>query len=146
MGSSAQKIPLIVSRAAAEALGLPFEVVNFIKDYRERVVKYLLEGYHSGIIQKACADDEIWHEVHGTEHINECKRGCTDGPVRNLAVAPRGVVAHEVDHQQSIVHQGTQRLLLHKLGADVASVCIHAVDAFVVISWGLGFAHGGAVG
>ena len=37
------------ARAAAEALGLPFEVVNFIKDYRERVVKYLLEGYHSGI-------------------------------------------------------------------------------------------------
>ncbi len=37
------------ARDAAESLGTPFEVVNFIRDYRERVVKYLLDGYRSGI-------------------------------------------------------------------------------------------------
>ena len=35
--------------AVAEKLGIPFRVVNLMKDYRERIVDYLLEGYQSGI-------------------------------------------------------------------------------------------------
>lgn len=37
------------ARAVADQLGIEFHVVNLMRDYRERVVKYLLEGYQSGI-------------------------------------------------------------------------------------------------
>lgn len=37
------------ARAVAGQLGIEFHVVNLMKDYRELVVKYLLEGYQSGI-------------------------------------------------------------------------------------------------
>jgi tRNA-specific 2-thiouridylase len=37
------------ARAVAEQLGIDFVVVNLMKEYRERVVRYLLEGYQAGI-------------------------------------------------------------------------------------------------
>jgi len=37
------------ARAAADAIGIEFRVVNFIDAYRERIVDYLLEGYKRGI-------------------------------------------------------------------------------------------------
>lgn len=37
------------ARAVAERLEIPFRVLNFIKDYRERVVRYLLDGYQRGL-------------------------------------------------------------------------------------------------
>jgi tRNA-specific 2-thiouridylase len=37
------------ARAVAERLGLPFEVVNLMRDYRERVVAHLLDGYARGL-------------------------------------------------------------------------------------------------
>ncbi|MEM0896763.1 MAG: tRNA 2-thiouridine(34) synthase MnmA [Verrucomicrobiota bacterium] len=37
------------ARAVADALGIEFRIVNLMKEYRERVVKYLLDGYTSGI-------------------------------------------------------------------------------------------------
>ena len=37
------------ARAVANQLGIEFHVVNLMRDYREKVVKYLLEGYQSGI-------------------------------------------------------------------------------------------------
>jgi len=37
------------ARAVAEHLGIEFQVVNLMRDYRERVVKYLLEGYQQGV-------------------------------------------------------------------------------------------------
>lgn len=37
------------ARAVAEGIGIPFRVVNLMKEYRERVVNYLLEGYQSGV-------------------------------------------------------------------------------------------------
>jgi tRNA-uridine 2-sulfurtransferase len=40
---------IVDARAVAEQLGIPFEVVNLMREYRERVVKYLLEGYEGGI-------------------------------------------------------------------------------------------------
>lgn len=35
--------------AVSSRLGIPFEVVNLMTDYRDRVVNYLLEGYQTGI-------------------------------------------------------------------------------------------------
>lgn len=40
---------IVDARAVAVQLGIPFEVVNLMREYRERVVKYLLEGYEGGI-------------------------------------------------------------------------------------------------
>lgn len=37
------------ARAVADHLGLPFQVVNLMTDYRERVVAYLLDGYQRGL-------------------------------------------------------------------------------------------------
>ncbi len=37
------------ARAVADQLGIPFVVVNLMKDYRERVVAYLLDGYRHGL-------------------------------------------------------------------------------------------------
>ncbi len=37
------------ARAVAVQLGIEFHVVNLMRDYRERVVDYLLKGYQSGI-------------------------------------------------------------------------------------------------
>jgi len=37
------------ARAVAERLGLEFQVVNLMRDYRERVVQYLLDGYARGL-------------------------------------------------------------------------------------------------
>jgi tRNA-specific 2-thiouridylase len=37
------------ARAVAEALQIPFRVVNLMQEYRGRVVEYLLKGYQAGI-------------------------------------------------------------------------------------------------
>lgn len=37
------------ARAAAETLGIPFEIVNLMDDYQSRIVHYLLEGYAAGV-------------------------------------------------------------------------------------------------
>ncbi len=37
------------ARAVADRLGLEFQVVNLMRDYRERVVQYLLDGYARGL-------------------------------------------------------------------------------------------------
>ncbi len=36
------------AKAVAEKLEIPFKIVDLIKDYREHIVKYLVEGYRSG--------------------------------------------------------------------------------------------------
>jgi tRNA-specific 2-thiouridylase len=40
---------IVDARAVADQLGIEFHVVNLMHEYRERVVKYLLEGYQDGI-------------------------------------------------------------------------------------------------
>lgn len=37
------------ARAVAEKLEIPFKVVDLIKDYREHIVSYLVEGYRNGV-------------------------------------------------------------------------------------------------
>jgi tRNA-uridine 2-sulfurtransferase len=40
---------IVDARAVADQLGIQLHIVNLMKEYRERVVKYLLEGYQDGI-------------------------------------------------------------------------------------------------
>lgn len=37
------------ARAVAEKLAIPFKVVDLIKDYREHIVSYLVDGYKNGV-------------------------------------------------------------------------------------------------
>lgn len=37
------------ARAVAECLGIPFQIVNLMDEYKERIVEYLLQGYEEGI-------------------------------------------------------------------------------------------------
>ena len=37
------------ARAVAEHIGIPFSIVNLVNEYRERVVRYLVEGYRRGV-------------------------------------------------------------------------------------------------
>jgi tRNA-specific 2-thiouridylase len=37
------------ARAVAERLGIEFHVINLMRDYRERIVQYLLDGYAHGL-------------------------------------------------------------------------------------------------
>lgn len=37
------------ARAVAETLGIPFEIVNLMDEYKSRIVTYLLKGYEEGI-------------------------------------------------------------------------------------------------
>ncbi len=40
---------IVDARAVSQHLGIEFEVINFMRDYRERVVNYLVEGYSRGL-------------------------------------------------------------------------------------------------
>lgn len=40
---------IVDARAVAERIGIEFHVVNLMRDYRERVVDYLLDGYSRGL-------------------------------------------------------------------------------------------------
>ncbi len=40
---------IVDARAVAERIGIPFEVVNLMREYREKVVAYLLDGYARGL-------------------------------------------------------------------------------------------------
>lgn len=49
MGHCPWEEDIVDARAVADQLGIEFHVVNLMREYRERVVKYLLEGYQEGI-------------------------------------------------------------------------------------------------
>ena len=66
------------ARAVADQLGVEFRVVNLMKEYREKVVKYLLEGYQMGITPNpdVMCNREMkfgvlweWAKEHGFEAI-----------------------------------------------------------------------------
>jgi tRNA-specific 2-thiouridylase len=40
---------IVDARAVAARIGIPFEVVNLMREYREKVVAYLLDGYARGL-------------------------------------------------------------------------------------------------
>jgi tRNA-specific 2-thiouridylase len=62
------------ARRSAERIGIGFEVVNLMRDYRERIVQYLLDGYARGLTPNpdALCNREIkfgvfraWAREHG---------------------------------------------------------------------------------
>ena len=66
------------AEAVAKQLGIPFRVVNLMTEYREKVVKYLLEGYQAGITPNpdVMCNREMkfgvlwdWAQEHGFEAI-----------------------------------------------------------------------------
>ncbi len=66
------------ARAVAENLGIPFEVVNLMDEYRERIVAYLLRGYADGITPNpdVFCNREIkfgvfrdWAQAHGFDAV-----------------------------------------------------------------------------
>lgn len=66
------------ARAVAEKLGIPFEVVNLMDEYRERIVDYLLKGYADGITPNpdVFCNREIkfgvfleWAQAHGFDAV-----------------------------------------------------------------------------
>lgn len=40
---------VVYARGVCEKLGIPFRTLDLMKDYRERIVEYLVEGYSSGV-------------------------------------------------------------------------------------------------
>lgn len=66
------------AEAVAKQLAIPFRVVNLMTEYREKVVKYLLEGYQAGITPNpdVMCNREMkfgvlwdWAQEHGFEAI-----------------------------------------------------------------------------
>ncbi len=69
---------IVDAEAVAKQLGIPFRVVNLMTEYREKVVKYLLEGYQAGITPNpdVMCNREMkfgvlweWAQEHGFEGI-----------------------------------------------------------------------------
>jgi tRNA-specific 2-thiouridylase len=66
------------ARAVAEQIGIPFQVVNLMREYRERVVDYLLRGYQEGVTPNpdVMCNREMkfgvlldWAREHGFERV-----------------------------------------------------------------------------
>ena len=78
------------ARAVADHLGIPFRVLNFMDEYRERVVAYLVDGYSRGLTPNpdVMCNREMkfgvlldWALANGFEAVatgHYCQR--TDGP------------------------------------------------------------------
>lgn len=69
---------IVDAEAVARQLGIPFRVVNLMTEYREKVVKYLIEGYQAGITPNpdVMCNREMkfgvlwdWAREHGFESI-----------------------------------------------------------------------------
>jgi len=107
------------ARAACDRLGIEFQVVNLMRDYREKVVAYLLEGYAQGLTPNpdAMCNREIkfgvfraWARDHGfaavaTGHYARrvaLDRGVAGGsvPVASGLVAPAFALYEGVDHNK----------------------------------------------
>ncbi len=49
LGECPWETDVVHARGVAEKLGVPFRMLDLMRDYRERVVEYMVEGYKSGI-------------------------------------------------------------------------------------------------
>jgi tRNA-specific 2-thiouridylase len=80
------------ARAAADAIGIPFRVVNLMKEYRARVVDYLLEGYRRGLTPNpdVMCNREIKFGVFLDYALREGYRGVATGHYARLEPAPDG--------------------------------------------------------
>jgi tRNA-specific 2-thiouridylase len=98
------------ARAVAGQLGIEFRVVNLMKEYREKVVKYLLEGYQQGITPNpdVMCNREMkfgvlwdWAKENGFEGI------ATGHYARKCARVPCSVLRSSADHGNS--ESGTRK-------------------------------------
>lgn len=91
------------ARAVAEHLGIPFEIVNLIDDYRRTVVKYLVDGYKTGTtpnpdvmcnreikfgILKQYATDNGFDALATGHYARISSHPGTDGPLIQCGVDP----------------------------------------------------------
>ena len=79
------------ARAVCAHLGLEFEVINFMRDYRERVVRYLVDGYARGLTPNpdVMCNREMkfgvlldWAREHGFDAVatgHYCRHETVDG-------------------------------------------------------------------
>jgi tRNA-uridine 2-sulfurtransferase len=82
------------ARKVAEQIGIPFQVINLMRDYRAKVVEYLLDGYARGLTPNpdVICNREIkfgvfrsWALGHGFESV-------ATGHYARRRVGPRGTV------------------------------------------------------
>ena len=80
------------ARVVADALGIPFRVVNLIEDYRERVVDYLLRGYAEGVTPNpdVYCNREIKFGVFLDLALREGFEGIGTGHYARIGKAPDG--------------------------------------------------------
>ncbi|MDP0501425.1 MAG: tRNA 2-thiouridine(34) synthase MnmA [Verrucomicrobiota bacterium JB022] len=87
---------IVDARAVCAHLGIPFEVINFMRDYRERIVNYLVEGYARGLTPNpdVMCNREMkfgvfldWAREHGFDYVatgHYARRVDADGASRLL--------------------------------------------------------------
>ena len=96
------------ARAVCDALAIEFRVVNLMRDYRERVVAYLLDGYARGLtpnpdiicnreikfgVFRAWAKDHGFSAVATGHYAQRVESGC-GVPPQNIADPPAGRRCH----------------------------------------------------
>ena len=83
---------IVDARAAAEAIGIPFRVVNLMHEYRARVVDYLVDGYRRGLTPNpdVMCNREIKFGVFLDYALREGYRGVATGHYARLETAPDG--------------------------------------------------------
>lgn len=80
------------ARSVADALDIPFRVVNLMEDYRSRIVNYLLDGYHRGITPNpdVMCNREIKFGVFLDYARSEGFAGVATGHYARRDVGPKG--------------------------------------------------------
>ncbi len=103
------------ARAVAEQVGIDFQVVNLMRDYREKVVSYLLAGYESGITPNpdVMCNREMkfgalweWARERGFEAIatGHYARRLDRAPCSGPGAAAGG--KRNTEHEQPSIHRG----------------------------------------
>jgi tRNA-uridine 2-sulfurtransferase len=122
----------------AEQLGISFEVINFMQDYKDKVVQYLLQGYHDGITPNpdVMCNREMkfgvlwdWAKQNGFSHIATGHYAQTKSDNTAFQTIHRGVdpnkdqtyfLAKLLPHQAQIAHFPIGHLLKPQL-RDIAN-------------------------
>jgi tRNA-specific 2-thiouridylase len=108
---------IVDARAVAEQLGIEFRVVNLMQEYREKVVKYLLEGYQAGITPNpdVMCNREMkfgvlweWAKAQGYEAIatGHYARTCARFPFSDFREAGETNGTRNTEHGQTAILRG----------------------------------------
>jgi tRNA-uridine 2-sulfurtransferase len=95
------------ARAVCEKIGIEFRVVNLMREYRERIVQYLLDGYARGLtpnpdvmcnreikfgVFRAWAKDNGFDAVATGHYARRSEGSATSSPALDAAAGPRSAV------------------------------------------------------